>query len=327
LTVPSRYAGVYAAGVDEIAGLLDGPRAHGAFLLRCVLEPPFAVRIEDGAPLTVVVVTRGSTGLVSALHPGIAHAAGPGDVVVVRGPEAYTVTDGAADGPVQAVIGPDQACWSPPGTARPPHGLGVRSWGHAPDAATSMLVGTYPVGGEVGARLVRSLPAVTVLHPDDVDGAGTGPLVALLDAELDRDAPGQDVVLDRALDLLLATVMRAWFAGPAAPSAARARQDPTIGPALRAMETDPGRAWTVAGLARAAGLSRAAFARRFADRVGEPPMTWLTDLRLSLAADLLRGTDLTLATIADRVGYASPFALSAAFVRERGVRPKALRAM
>ena len=56
-------------------------------------------------------------------------------------------------------------------------------------------------------------------------------------------------------------------------------------------------------------------------------MAWLTDLRLSLAADLLRGTDLTLATVADRVGYGSPFALSAAFRRERGVRPTALRAM
>ncbi|MCD2195666.1 AraC family transcriptional regulator [Actinomycetospora endophytica] len=313
--------------MDEIAGLLDGPRAHGAFLLRCVLEPPFAVRIEDEAPLTVVVVTRGATALCPAGQPGATYPAGPGDVIVVRGPEPYTVTDAGRDAPVQAVIGPDQGCWSPPGTARPPHELGVRSWGHAPDAATSMLVGTYPVGGEVGARLVRSLPEVTVLSPDDLGGASTGPLVGLLDAELDRDGAGQDVVLDRALDLLLATVLRAWFAGPAAPSAARARQDPAIGAALRAMEAEPGRGWTVAGLARGAGLSRAAFARRFADRVGEPPMAWLTDLRLSLAADLLRGTDLTVATIADRVGYASPFALSTAFLRERGVRPTALRAM
>ncbi len=93
------------------------------------------------------------------------------------------------------------------------------------------------------------------------------------------------------------------------------------------MEAEPGRGWTVAALARGAGLSRAAFARRFTERVGEAPMAWLTDLRLALAADLLRGTDLTLATIAGRVGYGSPFALSAAFLRERGVRPTALRAM
>lgn len=317
---------VYPANVDEIAGLLDGPRAHGAFLLRCVLEPPFAVRIEDEAPLAVVVVTRGAMGLRPAGHPGETCSAEPGDVVVVRGPEPYTVTDGGPPAPVQAVIGPERGCWSPPGTVRAPHELGVRSWGHSLDAATSLLVGTYPVGGELGARLVRSLPEVTVLGRGELGGASIGPLVELLDAELDRDAPGQDVVLDRALDLLLATVLRAWFAGPAAPSAARARQDPAVGLALRAMEAEPGRGWTVAGLARHVGLSRAAFARRFTGRVGEPPMAWLTDLRLSLAADLLRSTDLTLAAIAGRVGYASPFALSSAFLRERGVRPATLRA-
>ncbi|WP_433803760.1 cupin domain-containing protein [Actinomycetospora sp. CA-084318] len=303
--------------MDPIAGLLDGPRARGAFVLRCLLEPPFAVRIEDGAPLTLVVVTRGST-LVDAT-PAVT-----GDVVVLRGPAPYTVRS-AADVPDQAVIGPDQRCWSPPGTDRAPHDLGLRTWGHGPATSTAMLVGTYPVGGEIGARLVRSLPALTVLRPADLEAA-PAPLVALLDAELDRDAAGQDVVLDRALDLLLATVLRSWFAGPAAPSAALARRDPAVGPALHAMETDPAAGWTVELLARRVGLSRAAFARRFTTAVGAPPMAWLTDLRLSLAADLLRGTDLTLAVIADRVGYGSPFALSAAFVRERGTRPAALRA-
>ncbi|MDL5158447.1 AraC family transcriptional regulator [Actinomycetospora termitidis] len=308
--------------MDHVTGLLDGPRARGAFLLRCLLEPPYAVRIEDGAPLTLVVVTRGTTRLRS--DDGTVADAGPGDVIVLRGPTPYTV---ASDDRValQAVIGPDERCSIPPGAVRPPGELGVRTWGHGPDAATAMLVGTYPVGGEIGARLVRSLPAVTVLHPEDLDHA-PGPLVGLLDGELDRDAAGQDVVLDRALDLLLVTVLRAWFAGPAAPSAALARRDPTVGPALRAMEADPARGWTVDVLARGAGLSRAALARRFTTLVGEPPMAWLTDLRLSLAADLLRGTDLTLAVIADRVGYGSPFALSTAFHRERGVRPAALRA-
>lgn len=303
--------------MDQIAGLLDGPRARGAFLLRCLLEPPFAVRIEDGAPLTLVVVTRGATLIDTA-------RAEAGDVVVLRGPTPYTVRS-AVDAELQAVIGEDQRCWSPPGAPRPPRDLGLRTWGHAVDAATAMLVGTYPVGGEIGARLVRSLPAVTVLRPDDLEAA-PAPLVALLDGELDRDAAGQDVVLDRALDLLLVTVLRSWFAGPAAPSAALARRDPAVGPVLRAMEADPAAPWTVADLARRVGLSRAALARRFTAAVGVPPMAWLTDLRLSLAADLLRGTDLTLATIADRVGYGSPFALSAAFHRERGVRPATLRA-
>uniref|UniRef100_UPI000AFC7507 cupin domain-containing protein n=1 Tax=Streptomyces aureus TaxID=193461 RepID=UPI000AFC7507 len=45
--------------MDALAGLLDGPRARGAFLLRMVMEPPWSVRIEDAAPICVMCVTEG----------------------------------------------------------------------------------------------------------------------------------------------------------------------------------------------------------------------------------------------------------------------------
>ena len=69
-------------------------------------------------------------------------------------------------------------------------------------------------------------------------------------------------------------------------------------------------------------MSRAAFARRFGEVVGEPPMTYLTNWRLTLAADLLREREATVGSVAEEVGYASPFALSAAFKRVRGVSPR-----
>lgn len=62
--------------------------------------------------------------------------------------------------------------------------------------------------------------------------------------------------------------------------------------------------------------------RRFTELVGEPPMTYLTGLRLALAADPLREPDATLGAVARRVGYGSPFALSAAFKRVRGISPR-----
>jgi AraC-like DNA-binding protein len=63
-------------------------------------------------------------------------------------------------------------------------------------------------------------------------------------------------------------------------------------------------------------------ARRFTELVGEPPMTYLTGWRLTLAADLLREPDATIGAVARRVGYGSPFALSAAFKRVRGISPQ-----
>jgi AraC-like DNA-binding protein len=102
----------------------------------------------------------------------------------------------------------------------------------------------------------------------------------------------------------------------------RAHGDPVVGPALRMLHADPAHPWTVAALATRTGVSRAALARRFTDLVGEPPMTYLTCLRLDLAADLLREPDATLGAVARRVGYGSAFALSAAFKRERGTSPR-----
>jgi len=82
----------------------------------------------------------------------------------------------------------------------------------------------------------------------------------------------------------------------------------------------------VATLAAEVGVSRAALARRFTELVGEPPMAFLTGWRLTLAADLLREPDATVGAVARQVGYGSPFALSAAFKRVRGVSPRQHRA-
>ena len=134
-------------------------------------------------------------------------------------------------------------------------------------------------------------------------------------------------MLDRLLDLLLIAVLRTWFARPEAeaPGWYRAHADPIVGPALRALHDDPAHQWTVAELADGAGVSRAALARRFNDLVGEPPMSFLTGWRIALAADLLREPGATVGSVAPQVGYGSPFALSTAFKRVRGMSPQHFR--
>ena len=87
----------------------------------------------------------------------------------------------------------------------------------------------------------------------------------LLAAEIVRDVPGQETVLDRLLDLLLISALRTWFARPDAPAWYRAHTDPVVGQALRLLQHQPAEPWTVAKLAANVGVSRAAFARRFTD--------------------------------------------------------------
>jgi transcriptional regulator GlxA family with amidase domain len=101
--------------------------------------------------------------------------------------------------------------------------------------------------------------------------------------------------------------------------------DQRVGRALAALEARPDERWTVAKLGKIAGLSRAAFARRFAAEVGVPPQRYLTALRMHRAAELLATTGASLADIASSVGYANEFALSRAFRRVIGEPPGVYR--
>ncbi|CAI9412200.1 AraC family transcriptional regulator [Nocardioides sp. T2.26MG-1] len=308
--------------MDGLAALLDGPRARGAFLLRCLMDPPWSVRLQDEAPLSLTAVVRGGMWVVP--DDAAPFHVGAGDLLVATGPEPWTIAD-EVDTPVQAVIHPGQHCTTPEGRSLEEEmHQGVRSWGNSSTGEAVLLTGAYLLEGEVSRRLLRALPRFVVLGEADLDS----PLLPLLAHEIGRDEPGQQAVLDRLLDLLLIAVLRAWFARPEAdpPAWYAGQSDPVVGPALRLLQHHPEHPWSVAELATAGGVSRAAFARRFADVVGEPPMAFLTGWRLALAADLLREPDVTLAAVARRVGYSTPFALSAAFKRLYGVSPREHRA-
>jgi AraC-like DNA-binding protein len=314
---------VYSSGMDTVAGLLDGPRARGAFLLRSQLDPPWSLRIQDEAPLTLVAVVRGEAWLIP--DDGEHVRLGEGDVAILRGPDPYTVADDPATAP-QVVILPGQRCTTPDGEELGPMTeMGVRTWGNSREGATVLLTGTYQLPGEISRRLLNALPALVVVAAESWEN----PLVPYLAEEIGKDEPGQEAVLDRLLDLLLIAALRAWFARPeaAAPGWYRAHGDPVVGRAVRLLQHNPAHPWTVAELADEVGISRAALARRFNALVGEPPMAFLTEWRLALAADLLREPGATVGSVAPQVGYSSSFALSTAFKRVRGISPAQHRAV
>jgi AraC-like DNA-binding protein len=262
-------------------------------------------------------MVRGSGWLATDL--GETHPLQTGDVVIVSGGFHYTVSDEFGRSP-QVIIHPGQRCTTPDGeSVTASMTLGVRTWGNDPGGATVMLTGTYTTDGEVGRRLLESIPPVIVV---EAIGA-TAAIVDLLSHEIDGDLPGHGLVLDRLVDLLLIGALRTWFAKPHVPLPAgyAAMSDPVIGPALRLIQHEPHEPWTVALLARRVGMSRASFAARFAEAVGEPPMRFLNSWRLALAADLLRDPDVTVSAVAREVGFTSPYTFSTAFKRHYGKSP------
>nr|WP_042195677.1 AraC family transcriptional regulator [Kibdelosporangium sp. MJ126-NF4]CEL22148.1 Transcriptional regulator, AraC family [Kibdelosporangium sp. MJ126-NF4]CTQ92929.1 Transcriptional regulator, AraC family [Kibdelosporangium sp. MJ126-NF4] len=189
------------------------------------------------------------------------------------------------------------------------------------DEHTVLLVGEYTMHGAVSHRLMDVLPSMLVLPDDDESCAA---LRDFLESQFTPCTPDQQVVRDRLLEWLLVCTLRAWF--DLQPPAPVGWHDETLGPVLRAMHAAPAKPWTLAALASEAGVSRSTLADRFAKVVGKPPLTYLKDWRMTLAADLLAESTSTVATVAHRVGYADAFGFSAAFKRFYGVSPTECRA-
>ncbi len=283
-----------------------------------LLDPPWSLRIQDRAPLTVVSMIRGTAWIMTDAAGSKPRQVSAGDIAIFRGPDPYTVADDPATTP-QIFIDPGNVTKTADGEILcETLSLGVRQWGTDANGATLMVTGTYESAGAASQRLLRALPPVIILRRGDFD---TRLLDVLVD-EATKDEPAQGVVLDRLLDMVLIAALRAWFARNDAPAWYHAYSDPLVGKALRLLQHNPAHGWTVASLAEAVGVSRAALARRFTDLVGEPPMAFLTEWRLALAADLLQESDATIESIARQVGYGSAFALSTAFKRHFGVSPR-----
>ena len=161
------------------------------------MDPPWSLRIEDEAPLTLVAMVRGDAWFIP--DDGEPVSLQRGDVAIVRGPDPYTVADDPGTAP-QVMILPGQRCTTMDGEdLGSMRDLGVRTWGNAADGATVMLTGSYHLDGEVSGRLLRALPTMLALRQDEWDG----PVIPLLADEIVKDEPGQEAVLDRLLDLLL----------------------------------------------------------------------------------------------------------------------------
>ncbi len=192
--------------------------------------------------------------------------------------------------------------------------------------ATTFVCGVYRFDGDLCSALLDGLPEVIVVPA--TSGSALSAVVDLLSGEIAGTSAGRQTVLDRLLDVLLISVLRAHFvADPSgAPPWFAALDDRAVGAALRAMHEAPAAPMTITSLARLANVSRATLAQRFTELVGVPPSTYLTSWRLQLAKERLRESDDSLQAIAHGVGYGSGYALAAAFKRETGLPPGAWRA-
>lgn len=190
--------------------------------------------------------------------------------------------------------------------------------GHQDGPPDVRLQGGYFVFNCPDADLIVSLlPAMIHIHGDE----RLATLVRLFGDEAAGKRDGRGLVLTRLIEVLLVESLRAMQGRDTPPGLLNGLSDARIAEALRRMHSDPERSWTVAGLAREAGLSRSAFFERFSRTVGLRPMEYLLGWRMAVAKDLLRSGPIALDEVARRVGYGSASTFSTAFSRHVGQSP------
>lgn len=181
---------------------------------------------------------------------------------------------------------------------------------------------TEPVNAPL---LLALLPRVIHIRSADGDTGRLSRIVDLIMDECATDQPGREMILERLLEIMLVECLRWSSPGEDRFSSGllAGLRDPALARALRAMHSDVRAGWTVGDLASLAGMSRSAFALRFAGTLGCAPIEYLTRWRMALAQDALSRGGTSLDRLADEIGYESASAFSTAFRRRVGSSPGA----
>jgi AraC family transcriptional regulator, alkane utilization regulator len=302
--------------MDPLSLIIDDMRFDGVVFVSTELSAPWGVRLHTPGLAAFHVITQGQGWLLRDGHEPLRLQTG--DLIVLPAGEAHTVQD------VPLPACPSPFDLTPHFSQRDltPHDVG----GGGPRA--SMVSGHARFDVHMAAPLVQALPPL--MH---IRGMGEAPPpwlaigLQFLAQELAAPRPGQQAIINRLGDILFMECLRDHVASLPERSGnwLSALKDRALSAALSCMHRQPAQNWTVPELAQQACLSRSAFADRFTQTLGEPPLTYLTRHRMRLAARQLAATNAPVSRVADAVGYASEAAFSQAFKREYGLSPSGWR--
>ncbi|MFF5483233.1 AraC family transcriptional regulator [Streptomyces sp. NPDC012935] len=274
----------------------------------------WAIRLRGRDKLKVIAVVRGGCLLVRE-DGGEPLKLSEGDVVVSDGRRPYVLCSALGVEPLDSAdVTVDPVTFS----AR---------LGEGTDEEVSCVSGHIDLSRDSGELLRRALPELIHVRSDVTEASALRWLIGQLAEEMKTRRAGVEFASDQLAQLMFVQVLRVCLVESEGlpPGWLRALADERLAPALRLMHGDPGHPWQLEDLARAAAMSRTTFAVRFKEAAGVPPLTYLLNWRMSLAARALRQDTAPVAALARSVGYTSESAFSNAFKRAMGVAPRRYR--
>lgn len=196
----------------------------------------------------------------------------------------------------------------------------------ADGSETLLLCGYFRFDHHLDTPLVKEFPSFSVIREEEIIKHRW--LKATLDqlsAEYMAQKPGSEIVVNKLTEIVLVELIRIDFARKEQGRFVAALSDQQIAKALALLHSKPDVDWTLESMATQIGMSRAAFAKRFKDLVGEPMFAYMTSLRVQRAKNLLLKSALPIYEVANRVGYQSELAFTKTFKKHTGVTPTRFR--
>jgi len=297
--------------MDVLADVLSATRIGNTILCGAEFEVPWGIRFDPEPRTHFHFVSRGTCWL------RLNEQAPPmqlfqGDVALVPFGGGHILSDSTNTSPLPLLEAlASKAC-------------NLQIGRHSESNSTTLICGGYYFEHEGKHPLLSLLP--DIIHIPAAQTEGTESLqtvLRLINCEICNKQVGADTVASRLVDILFVCILRAWLTRePKLPAGwLTALKDPQVGQALSLMHKEPERHWTVGTLAKQVLVSRAMFAKRFTQLVGEPPLSYLTRWRMDIAARMLRESKHVIWAIAQEVGYETEASFSKAFRRTRGLSP------
>lgn len=286
---------VYAAGSHALARYF-GTESEPLIVYHLLTEGRATVRLEGGDSLSL------SAGDIVIIPHGDRH-------IVENGPATPTIDDGAH---LADILSQGLKRWRVGGGGE----------------VTRFVCGYIACDPRLGQAFLSGLPPLFKVsmrtHPS---GAWLENSIRFFVDQENTVQPGGAAVLAKLSEVLFVETLRAWIAQLQSHQTGwlAGARDPEVGKVLALMHRDPAHPWTIASLAKEAGMSRSVLAERFRHYLDETPMAYLTRWRLQLGAQMLTSTNNSVLQIAAEVGYESEAAFNRAFKREFEVPPARFR--
>lgn len=280
--------------MEVLSDILRSMRVRGSVYFCQNVDPPWSMDFSERDKACFHYIRKGDCWLTSGENTT---RLGPGDLLYVEAGREHTL---ASDEP------------------------GIT--GQSTKSSTLLLCGYCEFDTSVAHPLLKNMPSLITISAEELLWYGwLKTTLDQLSAEYMSQQPGSDVVVDKLTEILLVELFRINFGRSEQSGFIGALFDRQISGALELMHTDPQKAWTLQKLASSVAMSRAAFAKRFKERVGQTMFEYLTALRMQHAQVLLRDSELRIYEVANQVGYESDLAFAKAFKRLFGITPTKYR--